>query len=164
MSPLDFSFCIRYPKTPTSQSDHCISTPVGGAVGQRRTLLRRLQEVDRHPDEAGARRDCVHTPTSRAAERERFAHRLRGTTAGTAPLRAAPAAPEPPAPQRLSPARNAQRQRQVAPAARRRQRGEHTARSGRRGEAARRNRDAAGRRRRGDDGAAVGLGPESLRL
>ena len=90
---------------------------------QRRKLLRRLQEVDLRPDEAWALLDRVKTNTSSAADRERLAHLMRVTTAVTEHrLRAAPAEPEPPAPQRLSPARQAKRKRQLAKATRRRQR------------------------------------------
>jgi hypothetical protein len=96
--------------------------PVGCAVLQRRKLLRRLQEVDLSPDEAWALLDRVQTNTSSAADRERLAHLIRVTTAVTEHLRAEPAAPEPPAPQRLSPERKAKRKRQLAKAARRRQR------------------------------------------
>ena len=95
---------------------------MGCAVLQRRKLLRRLQEVDRSPDEAWALLDRVQTHTSSADDRERFAHLMRVTTAVTEQLRAAPAEPELPAPQRLSPERKAKRKRQLAKAARRRQR------------------------------------------
>jgi hypothetical protein len=81
----------------------------GGAVFQRRTLLRRLQEVDLSPAEAWALLARVHTHTSSADERERLAHLIGVTTAVTAPLQAAPA-------------RQATRPRQLAKAARRRQR------------------------------------------
>ena len=71
MSLLDFSFCIRYttclrlyPKMTSPQ------TPVGCTVFPRRQLLRRLQEVQRSPDEAGALLDRVQTHTSRAEDRE----------------------------------------------------------------------------------------------
>ena len=96
--------------------------PVGCTVLQRRKLLRRLHEVKRSPDEAWALLDRVHTHTSSTEDREQLAHLIRVTTAVTAHLRDAPAAPEPPAPQRLSPARQAKRKRQLATAARRRQR------------------------------------------
>lgn len=89
---------------------------------QRLKLLRRLQEVDLSPDKAWALLDRVQTNTSSAEDRERLAHLIRVTTAVTEQLRAAPAEPEPPAPQRLLPARKAKRQRQLAKAARRRQR------------------------------------------
>jgi DNA-binding transcriptional MerR regulator len=91
-------------------------------VLQRRKLLRRLQEVDLSPDEAGALLDRVQTHTSSAEDRERLAHLIRVTTAVTDQLRAAPAEPEPPAPQGLSSERKAKRKRQLAKAARRRQR------------------------------------------
>jgi hypothetical protein len=96
--------------------------PVGCAVFQRRTLLRRLQEVDLSPDEAWALLDRVQTNTSSAADRERLAHLIRVTTAVTEQLRAEPAEPEPLASQRLSPERKAKRKRQLAKGARRRQR------------------------------------------
>ena len=96
--------------------------PVGCAVLQRLKLLRRLQEVDLSPDEAWALLDRVQTHTSSADDRERLAHLIRVTTAVTEQLRAEPAEPKPPAPQRLSPARQAKRKRQLAKAARRRQR------------------------------------------
>ena len=89
---------------------------------QHRKLLRRLQEVDLSPDEAWALLDRVQMNTSSADDRERLAHLIRVTTAVTDQLRAEPAAPEPPAPQRLSPERKAKRKRQLAKAARRRQR------------------------------------------
>jgi hypothetical protein len=91
-------------------------------VFQRRKLLRRLQEVDLSPDEAWALLDRVQTHTSSADDRERLGHLIRVTTAVTAQLRAAPAEPEPPAPQQLSPERKVKRKRQLAKAARRRQR------------------------------------------
>jgi hypothetical protein len=91
-------------------------------VWQRRKLLRRLQEVDLSPDEAGALLARVQTNTSSAEDREQLAHLIRVTTAVTEQLQAAPAASEPPAHQRVSPARKAKRKRQLAKAARRRQR------------------------------------------
>ena len=105
-----------------SQFEDFIPTPVGCAVLQRLKLLRRLQEVDLSPDEAWALLDRVKTHTSSAEDRERLAHLIRVTTAVTDQLRAEPAEPEPPAPQRLSPERQAKRKRQAAKAARRRQR------------------------------------------
>ena len=89
---------------------------------QRRKLLRRLQEVDLSPDEAGALLARVQTHTSSADDREQLARLIRVTTAVTEQLQAAPTASEPPAPQRVSPARKAKRKRQLAKAARRRQR------------------------------------------
>jgi hypothetical protein len=91
-------------------------------VFQRRKLLRRLQEVDLSPAGAWALLDRVQTHTSSAEDRERLAHLIRVTTAVTDHLRADSAEPEPPAPQRLWPARKAKRKRQLAKAARRRQR------------------------------------------
>jgi hypothetical protein len=91
-------------------------------VFQRRKLLRRLQEVNLRPNEAWALLDRVQTHTSSADDREQLAHLIRVTTAVTEQLQAAPAAPEPPAPQRLSPSRRAKRKRQLAKFARRRQR------------------------------------------
>jgi hypothetical protein len=92
------------------------------AVFQRRKLLRRLQEVDLSPDEAWTLLDRVQTNTSSAEDRERLAPLIRVTTAVTEQLRAELAEPELPAPQRLSPERKAKRKRQLAKAARRRQR------------------------------------------
>ena len=89
---------------------------------QRRKLLTRLQEVDLSPDEAWALLDRVQTNPSSAEDREQLAHLIRVTTAVTAQLRATPPEPESPAPQRRWPARKAKRQRQLAKAARRRQR------------------------------------------
>ena len=89
---------------------------------QRRKLLRRLQEVDLSPDGAWTLLDRVQTHTSSADDRERLAHLIRVTTAVTEQLRAELAEPELPAPQRLSPERKAKRKRQLAKAARRRQR------------------------------------------
>jgi DNA-binding transcriptional MerR regulator len=91
-------------------------------VFQRRKLLRRLQEVDLSPDEAGALLDRVQTHTSSADDRERLAHLIRVTTAVTDYLRTEAAEPESSSPQRLSPERKAKRKRQLAKAARRRQR------------------------------------------
>jgi len=89
-------------------------------VFQRLKLLRRLQEVKLSPDEAWALLDRVQTNTSSAEDREQLAHLIRVTTAVTEQLWVPPAAPAPPAPQRLS--RQAKRKRQLAKAARRRQR------------------------------------------
>jgi hypothetical protein len=91
-------------------------------VFQRRKLLRRLQEVDLSPDEAWALLNRVQTNTSSAEDREQLAHLIRVTTAVTEQLQAARATSEPPVPQRLSPERKAKRKRQLAKAARRRQR------------------------------------------
>ena len=89
---------------------------------QRLKLLRRLQEVHLSPEEAWALLERVKTPPSSADDRERLAHLIRVTTAVTDQLRAEPAEPEPSSPQRLSPERKAKRKRQLAKAARRRQR------------------------------------------
>jgi hypothetical protein len=109
-------------RTPKATSEDFISTPVECAVFQRLKLLRRLQEVKLSPDEAWALLDRIQTNTSSAEDREQLAHLIRVTTAVTEQLWAPPAAPAPPAPQRLSPARQAKRKRQWAKAARRRQR------------------------------------------
>jgi hypothetical protein len=109
-------------QTSTSQSEGGISTLVECTVLQHRQLLKRLQEVDLSPDEAWALLDRVQTHTSSAEDRERVAPLIRVTTAVTDQLRAAPAEPVLQAPQRLSPARKAKRKRQLAKAARRRQR------------------------------------------
>jgi hypothetical protein len=110
--------------TPDNRStfEGFISTPVECAVFSRLTLLRRLQEVQLSPDEAWALLDRVTTHTSSADDRARFAHLIRVTTAVTDQLRAEAAAPEPSSPRRLSPERTAKRKRQLAQAARRRQR------------------------------------------
>jgi hypothetical protein len=107
---------------PTSQSEDFISTPVGCAVFQRRKLLRRLQEVNLSPDEAWALLDRVTTHTSSAEDRERLAHLIRVTTAVADQIRAEPDGQTPPVSQRLLPKQKAKRKRQVAKAARRRQR------------------------------------------
>lgn len=88
----------------------------------RLKLLKRLQEVDLGPDEAWALVDRVKTPTSSAEDHERLARLIRATTAVTDQLRAAPLDPEPSSPWRPSPERRAKRKRQLAKAARRRQR------------------------------------------
>ena len=89
---------------------------------QRLKLLRRLQEVHLSPKEAWALLDRVTTHTSSAEDRERFAHLIRVTTEVTEHIRAEPDMQTPPVSQRLSPQRQAKRNRQVAKAARRRQR------------------------------------------
>jgi hypothetical protein len=91
-------------------------------VFQRLTLLKRLQEVDLSPEDAWSLLDRVKTHTSSADDRERLAHLIRVTTAVTDQLRTGPGAPEPSSPQRLSPERKVKRKRQLAKAARRRQR------------------------------------------
>ena len=52
-------------------------------VFQRLKLLKRLQEVDRSPDEAWGLLDRVKTPTSSAEDREQLAHLIRVTLAVT---------------------------------------------------------------------------------
>jgi hypothetical protein len=90
-------------------------------VFQRLKLLRRLQEVDLgSPQEALALLERVTTRTSSADDRERFAQRIRVTTAVTGHLQAAPDGQTPPVSPRLSPPRNVKRRRQLAKAARRR--------------------------------------------
>jgi hypothetical protein len=91
-------------------------------VFQRLKLLKRLQEVDLSPDEAWSLLDRVKTHTSSADDRERLAHLIRVTTAVTDQLHTGPAEPGSSSPQRLSPERKAKRKRQMAKAARRRQR------------------------------------------
>lgn len=88
----------------------------------RLKLLKRLEEVDLSPDEAWALVDRVQTHTISAADHERLARLIRATTAVTDQLRAEPLDPEPSSPRRLSPQRRAKRKRQLAKAARRRQR------------------------------------------
>jgi hypothetical protein len=91
-------------------------------VLSRLKLLKRLQEVDLSPEEAWALVDRVQTHTSSAEDHERLARLIRATTAVTDQLRAAPNVPEPSSPRRLSPERRSKRKRQLAKAARRRQR------------------------------------------
>ena len=91
-------------------------------MSKRLNMLRRLQEVELSPDEAWSLLDRVKTHTSSADDRERLAHLIRVTTAVTDQLRTGPGEPESSSPQRLSPERKAKRQRQLAKAARRRQR------------------------------------------
>jgi hypothetical protein len=86
---------------------------------QRLQLLRRLQEGHLSPAEAWALLDRVKTNTSSAEDRERLAHLIRVTTAGTEQLQAEPDGQTPPVSQRLSPQRKAKRKRQLAKAARR---------------------------------------------
>jgi hypothetical protein len=98
---------------------------VEGAVLQRLTLLRRLQEVDLDSlEEALALLERVKTPTSSADDRERLAHLIRVTTEVTDHLRAEPDVQRPPVSERFSPKPKAKRKRQLAKAARRRHRRE----------------------------------------
>jgi hypothetical protein len=91
-------------------------------VVSRLKLLKRLQEVDLSPDAAWALVDRVKLHTSSAEDHERFARLIRATTAVTDQLRTASFDAEPSSPRRLSPERRAKRKRQLAKAARRRQR------------------------------------------
>jgi hypothetical protein len=92
-------------------------------VLQRLKLLRRLQEVEiGSPQEALALLERVKTHTSSADDRERLAHLIRVTTEVTGHLRAAPDEQTPAVSPQLSPPRHAKRKRQLATAARRRQR------------------------------------------
>jgi hypothetical protein len=92
------------------------------AVFSRLKLLKRLQEVDLSPEEAWALVDRVQTHTSSAEDHERLARLIRATTAVTDQLRAEPLPAELSPPRRLSPERRVKRKRQLAKAARRRQR------------------------------------------
>jgi hypothetical protein len=91
-------------------------------VFSRLKLLQRLQEVDLSPEEAWALVDRVQTHTSSAKDHERLARLIRATTAVTDQLRVEPLPSELSPPRRLSPERRAKRKRQLAKAARRRQR------------------------------------------
>jgi hypothetical protein len=92
-------------------------------VLSRLKLLRRLQEVDIESlDEGLELLERVKTNTSSAEDRERLARLIRATTAVTDQLRAASFDAEPSSPRRPSPERRAKRKRQLAKAARRRQR------------------------------------------
>ena len=90
---------------------------------QRLKLLRRLQEVDIESlDEGLELLERVKTNTSSAEDRERLAHMIRVTFEVTEQIRAEPDEPTPPVPERLSPQPKTKRKRQLAKAARRRQR------------------------------------------
>jgi hypothetical protein len=92
-------------------------------VLSRLKLLKRLQGVDLSPDAAWALVDRVQTHTSSAEDHERLARLIRATTAVTDQLRAEPLDSAPASPRWLSPQRGrAKRKRQLAKAARRRQR------------------------------------------
>ena len=88
----------------------------------RLKLLKRLRDVDLHPDEAWALMDRVKTQTSSAEDHERLARLIRVTTSVMDQLRTEPLVPKPSAPQRPSPDRPVKRKRQLAKAARRRHR------------------------------------------
>lgn len=90
---------------------------------QRLKLLRRLQEVDIESlDEGLELLERVKTNTSSAEDRERLAHLIRVTFEASEQIRAEPGEPTPPVPERLSPQPKTKRKRQLAKAARRRQR------------------------------------------
>ena len=90
---------------------------------QRLKLLRRLQEVDIESlDEGLELLDRVKTNTSSAEDRDRLAHLIRVTFEVTEQIRAEPDEPTRPVPERLSPQPKTKRKRQLAKAARRRQR------------------------------------------
>ena len=90
----------------------------------RQRLLNQLHEVNLSPAEAGALLERVTTHTSSADDRERFAHLIRVTTQVTDQLRAEPDVAAPSVAQRPSLPQKAKRKRQLAKAARRRQRRE----------------------------------------
>ena len=79
---------------------------------QRLTLLRRLQEVKRSPDEAWALLERVKTHTSSAEDREQLAHLMRVTLEVTAHLRANPDVQTPPVSEGPAPKPKAKHQRQ----------------------------------------------------
>jgi hypothetical protein len=92
-------------------------------VFQRLKLLTRLQEVDIESlDEGLALLERVKTNTSSAEDRERLAHLIRVTFEVSEEIRAEPDEPPPSVPERLSPKPKTKRKRQLAKAARRRQR------------------------------------------
>jgi hypothetical protein len=92
-------------------------------VFQRLKLLRRLQEVDMESlDEGLELLERVKTNTSSAEDREHLAHLIRVTFEVTEQIRAEPDEPTLPVPERLSPQPKTKRKRQLAKAARRRQR------------------------------------------
>jgi DNA-binding transcriptional MerR regulator len=91
-------------------------------VFRRLKLLRRLQEVNLSPHEAQALLERVKTNRSSADDRTRLAEVIQATTEVSDQLMADAARPELAVPQRLAPERKAKRQRQLAKAARRRQR------------------------------------------
>jgi hypothetical protein len=93
------------------------------AVLQRLKLLQRLQEVDvKSLDEGLELLERVKTNTSSVEDRERLAHLIRVTFEVTEQIRTAPDEPVPPVSERPSPKSKVKRKRQLAKAARRRQR------------------------------------------
>jgi hypothetical protein len=95
---------------------------VEGAVFQRLKLLRRLQEVKLSPEEGWAVLERVKTNTSSAEDREQMAHLIRVTLEVTNQLQADLVVQLPPVSERPSAQQKAKRTRQLAKAARRRQR------------------------------------------
>lgn len=86
-------------------------------------LLKQLQTVDlESPEEALALLERVKTPSSTADDRERLAGLIRVTRQVIDQLRAVPEAQRPPLSKPCSPTQKTKRNRQVAKAARRRQR------------------------------------------
>jgi DNA-binding transcriptional MerR regulator len=95
---------------------------VESAVLRRLKLLNRLQDVHLRPEEAQALMQRVETNTSSAADRDLLAQVIRATTQVSAQLLVSSPQPEPPLAERPSPQRKAKHKRQLAKAARRRNR------------------------------------------
>lgn len=92
-------------------------------VFQRLKWLKRLQEVDvKSLDEGLELLERVKTNTSSVEDRERLAPLIRVTFEVTEAIRTDPDEPAPPVSERPSPKPTAKRKRQLAKAARRRQR------------------------------------------
>lgn len=90
---------------------------------QRLKLLKRLQEVDvTSLDEGLELLERIKTNTGSVEDRGRFVHLMRVTLEVTEAIRSAPEEPAPPGCQRPSPKPPTKRKRQLAKAARRRQR------------------------------------------
>ena len=96
-----------------------ISTQVESAVLRRLKLLKRLQDMQLSPAEAQGLLERITTNRSSADDRERLAQVIRVTTQVSDQLLQEPSLPAQPSSQRLSPARQAKRKRQLAKAARR---------------------------------------------
>lgn len=90
---------------------------------RRLKLLKRLQDVQLRPDDAQALMQRVETNTCSAADRDLLAQVIRATTQVSAQLLAPSPPPAPRVSARPAPQRKAKRKRQVAKAARRRNRG-----------------------------------------
>ena len=95
----------------------CIFTQVESAVLQHLKLLKRLQEVNLSPGEAQVLMQRVETNTCSAEDRDRLAQVIRATTQVSDQL----LAPSP-LPEQATPERKVKRKRQLAKAARRRNR------------------------------------------